>query len=287
MRAAAAYAASKGITLQFNGLSPDNSYLWGLLEQPDRDSAVSLFREFRTQVPISFEFTNDKAQPRLSCMNALSEGASYLSVHTSILEDMSLQDLFSFTHYFLGKNPQTAGAVWTLLRQTFPNDHIRTGKKNYEFGMHQVEVNDVSLVQSGGTDFIIRAKTSAMAEMGGFPCRRTDAASHSHHIVFTVSPDFDAGSHPVLSVVYADVGQDALSVLYMNGDGLSEAGIIQKGGTGKWLRADFGLPGLATGSLPAIILDSKGDGDEYIHYVQLTRSGSSAPFPFSREELSP
>lgn len=285
MQQVAEYAAAHRVGLQFNGLSPDNSYLWGLLDRPDPDSAIAIFRKFSSQIPLSFELTSDKVDPRISCMNALSERASFLSVHTSILEQASLAPLFAFTRYFLGRTPSNSKAVWTLLRQTYPGDALRTGKKNYEFGLEQVELQDHVTACIDGSELKIRGKTSALDGLNGLPCRKTNSAENFHHMVFRISSEFDPGPEPVLTVAYADVGEDTWQPMYMTEQGLRWGRTIRKHNTGKWLKADFTLHGFTKGSPIDLLIDSKGDGDEYIHYVQLSRSVSAVPFPFSADQI--
>ena len=287
MQQVAEYAATHGVGLQFNGLSPDNSYLWGLLDRPDPTSAISILRKFSDRVPVSFELTSDKVDPRLSCMNALSEQASFLSVHTSLLENASLAPIFAFTRHFLGRTPFNADAVWTLLRQTYPGEAVRTGKKNYDFGLGQVELPALVAPCFDGSELKIRGKTSALDRWNGLPCRKTNSDENFHHMVFRISSEFDPGPEPVLTVVYADMGEDTWHPMYMAAKGLFRGRTVQKHNTGRWLRADFTLDGLLKGSPIDLLIHSNNDGDEYIHFVQLTRSGSSVPFPFSPIHVTP
>ncbi len=286
MRDVAAYAAGHGIGLQFNGLSPDNSYLWGVRDEPDPDSAVGIFRLYAGVAPLAFELTSDKVDPRLSCMNALSEHASYLSVHTNLLANPTLADLFSFTHYFLGKDARTAGAVWSLLRQTNPDAAVETGKKNYEFGLKQVEFASPAPIFLEDKATSITGKTIALNDFMGLPCRKTVRSHGVGAMAFRIAPEFDFGSKPKVSVVYADVGSDIWSLWYMSEAGFRRAGSAQKQNTGRWLLAEFEAPYLTRGKDADILIDSVDKGVEYIHYVQLTREGATAPLPLSLPRVS-
>ena len=281
MQEVAAYAAAHGIGLQFNGLSPDNSYLWGLKDEPDKDSAIGIFRQYAGKVPLSFELTNDKVDPRLSCMNALSEHASFLSVHTTLLANPTLAHLFLFAHYFLGRDVRTSGAVWSLLRQTNPDAAVETGKKNYEFGLKQVEFASAPLIVLGKQAISMTGKTIALNDFMGLPCRRTVGSDGSGMMAFRIAPEFDFGAKSTVSVVYADVGSDMWSLWYMTDAGFRRAGSVQKQNTGQWLLAEFEAPCLSRGKDADILIDSVDYGDEYIHYVQLTRAGATVPFPLS------
>ena len=275
------YAATHGVGLQFNGLSADNSYLWGLMDKPDPVSASAIFRKLRHKVPLCLEMTNDKVDALLSCINALSEQVSFLFVYTSLLDDGALAPVFEFTKHFLGKNPGNSNAVWTLLRQTFPQDEVRTGKRNYEFGLEQIDFKDLTVTKVDGEIVTLRAKTSAVEQLEGLPCRRTNTAEQFHHMVFRISDDFEAGPDPVLTVIYADMGDDLWFPMYAAGDKFISCQPIRKNNTGKWLQADFNLKDFSKSSPIDIVVHSNNDGDEFIHFVQLTKSGHNIATPFS------
>jgi len=287
MQEVASYAAANGIGIQFNGLSPDNSYLWGLRDQPDKDSAVGIFRQYIGKVPLAFELTNDKVDARLSCMNAVSEKASFLFVHTSLLEDPGLQDVFVFTNYFLGSSVRSSESVWTLLRQTNPDSVAETGKKNYEFGLKEIEVEAETRLIMGKQQISVTAKTVPLGDFLGLPCRRTYGSGQHAYAAFQIDREAILGDKPRLIVIYADVGMDSWKVLYMTKGGLRSGGIVQKRNTGQWMTADFELPNLSAGHLADIFIDSNGDGDEYVHYLQLNREGAEIPLPYSLPHVSP
>lgn len=282
----AEYAAACGVGLQFNGLSQDNSYLWGLMEKPDPVSAFAIFRKLRHKVPLYLEMTDDKVDALLSCMNALSEQVSFLFVYTSLLDDESLAPVFEFTKHFLGKNPGNSNAVWTLLRQTFPKDEIRTGKKNYEFGLEQIDLKDLTVNKADGGIEKLMARTAAVEPLNGLPCRRTIGEEQHHHMVFRISDDFDAGPNPVLSVIYADLGDDLWFPMYAAGDKFISCPPVRKSNSGKWLRADFNLQGFSKSSPIDIVFHSNKDGDEFIHFVQVTKSGHNIQPPLLKSKAS-
>ncbi len=284
MEQIAEYAASKGIGLQFNGLSEDNSYLWGLRPTPDPCSAIGLFRRFAKHVPISFELTNDKVDPHLSLMNALSEGAGFVSVHTSILERPSLAQLFTFTSNFLGKRPRNSSCVWTVLRQTFPGAREKTGKKNYEFGLSQMDGTSVD-ESSSNISTCLAAHAAAIGSHRGRPCRRTDYRKGSRCMSFKMAGDFDAGTDPVVTVIYSDEGSDTWTLGYSTGPVKRTSDPIRKGNSGRWLRVNIKLVGFRRGADPDFFIDSNMDGDEYIHFVQVTRGRSDVILPYSEDEV--
>lgn len=283
----AEYAATHGVGLQFNGLSPDNSYLWGLMDKPDPTSATAILRKFRHNVPLYLEMTSDKVDVRLSCLNALSEQASFLFVYTSLLNDETLVPVFEFTKLFLGKSPSGSNAVWTLLRQTFPQDALRTGRKNYDFGLEQIDLQNIKVFRAEGGILNIRAKTSAVERLNGLPCRRTAGEQQFHHMVFKISDDFDPGPAPILTVIYADIGQDAWFPMYAVGDKLISCEPIRKNNTKRWLRADFVLANFSKGSPIDLVIHSNNDGDEFIHFVEVTRNGNDVSIPFSKSDVTP
>ncbi len=282
----AEYAVAHGVGLQFNGLSPDNSYLWGLMDKPDPVSATAIFRKLRYKVPLYLEMTDGKVDVLLSCLNALSEQVSFLFVYTSLLDDQALAPVFEFTKHFLGKTPANSKAVWTLLRQTFPQDKIRTGKKNYEFGLEQLDLEDLTVNKADGGLMNIRSKTFAVELLNGLPCRRTMGTEKSHHMVFKFSDDFDPGPDPILTVIYADIGHDLWFPMYASGNKFISCQPIQKGNTGKWRRADFDLHGFSKASPADIVIHSNNDGDEFIHFVQVTKSGHDISTPFSKYQVN-
>jgi hypothetical protein len=282
----AEYAASRGVGLQFNGLSPDNSYLWGLMDKPDPTSAIGIMRKFRHDVPLYLEMTSDKVDARLSCLNALSERVSFLFVYTSLLDDRSLAPVFEFSKLFLGKNPGNSNAVWTLLRQTFPGEEVRTGKKNYEFGLRQLDHQDLRIALDKGGVLDINAKTSPVERLNGLPCRRTVGQEKRYQMVFKISDSFDPGSCPVLTVIYADIGQDVWFPMYASGDKFISCEPVRKNNTGRWLRADFKLEGFVKGFPIDIVINSNEDGDEFVDFVEITRTGDDVSIPFSTSEVT-
>ncbi len=287
MQEVASYAAGKGIGLQFNGLSPDNSYLWGLQDYPDKDSAIGIFRHYVGKVPLAFELTNDKVDTGLSCMNALSEHASFLFIHTALLDDPSLKDIFVFTRYFLGRTVQSSDALWILLRQTNPDAISETGKKNYEFGLKQIESVKDEVFVFGKAQIPVTYKTTPFSDFLGLPCRRTGHTGERGYIAIQIHKDVNLGDKPTLSVVYADVGMDSWTLLYMTAGGLKNAGTVQKRDTGQWIAADFELPGLSAGHAADMLIDTNGDGPEYVHYIQLNIGGRAVPLPLSLTHISP
>ncbi len=287
MTQVAEYAASNDIGLQFNGLSPDNSYLWGLMDKPDEHSAIGIMRQYRSRVPLYFELTSDKVDARLSCLNALSERASFIFIHTSLLEDPSLAPVFEFTRHFLGHSPNNSDAVWSMLRQTFPADSLRTGKKNYDFGMELFETQDANVLLSDGATQKLGSNTTAIEELNGLPCRKTNGATNQRHMLFKIAQDFDTGKNPTLTVFYADVGHDTWFPMYSVGKTIARGGVVKKNNTSKWLKVEFTLEGFAKGSPIDIVIDSNDDGDEFISFVQLTRDGTRVLTPFPDVHATP
>ena len=282
----AEYAATNGIGLQFNGLSPDNSYLWGLMDKPDPISAISILRKFRKLVPLYFEMTSKEVDVRLSCLNALSEQASFLFVYASQLEDQEMAPVFEFTRRFLGKTPSSSNAVWTLLRQTFPEESVRTGKKNYDFGIEQIDVDGLKAPPAEGGPLTISSKTTAMENLNGLPCRRTLGSEQFHHMVFKIADEFDAGPNPTLTVIYADIGHDLWFPIYTSQGKFISCRPVQKNNSGRWLRADFRLENFSKNSAADLLIYSNNDGDEFIHFVELTRGGIEVVIPFSDSDVS-
>ncbi|HIQ04984.1 MAG TPA: hypothetical protein EYH31_04710, partial [Anaerolineae bacterium] len=122
----------------------------------------------------------------------------------------------------------------------------------------------------------------------GWVARRTDQATGNPYIWFKVDDGYLYGpSNAVtITVTYADVGSDRWALRYQCAGGECTAAPqgssdpwVQKTDSRTWKQAVFVLTdanlsnGLAGGS--DFRLDCLGDGDEHIHFVDLTRTGGS------------
>ena len=127
----------------------------------------------------------------------------------------------------------------------------------------------------------------------GWVIRRTDEATDNHYMYLKVDREFISGSngHLTIRVTYLDRGNDRWELTYDSPTGPktarpegSDAGWVQKTNTNRWRVATFHLTDafFSTGTLAGgsdFQIDSTGDGNEWIHFVEVLHGVPSTPTP--------
>jgi hypothetical protein len=117
-----------------------------------------------------------------------------------------------------------------------------------------------------------------------YSVRRTDQAMGNPFMFFRVDDGYVKPGQTVkakITVGYFDIGTDAWSLKYQSTGGEKVAGTVTKAGTKKYRRVTFALSdarfanGLAGGA--DFYLDSLGDGDEWLHIVEVERTDPPLP----------
>ncbi|MDH7485670.1 MAG: sugar-binding protein, partial [Anaerolineae bacterium] len=271
--------------------NPDQVY-WGMLNGLDKHPTylrlnLDLFREFD---PVRYPDTSGYGPDKL--------------------ENLAI---FDWVEHYVGVTLENTPSVWVALRehrvpwqpcgQSTPVPgpwYPQWG--NYDFWLEQddsvpggrtvPETNDPTITAMGSNTRPYNASLPPGRE--GWAVRRTDQATGNPYMFFKVDDGYlFGGSHPVtITVTYLDRGADTWSLRYDAAGGVVRAAVpqggsvpwVQKGNSNTWQRAVFPLQdarfanGLAGGS--DFLLDCRNDGNEWIHFVDVSTSeGVSPPQP--------
>ncbi|MEW6103576.1 MAG: putative Ig domain-containing protein [bacterium] len=268
------YLNSKGGWLQNNSYKARSYYdYW----------AQKMFRKYHQSTNIVYQaWGSSKTQPeqqgsfRDASCNALRAHPDFLEIYAADIAEPSHQEDLRFAYNHVGIEPDCAENIWIQLTDLSEN----CGSNDFYQGLYQVDVIDKGLPEQG----TILGKTY----------RKTNDSNP--YIYFQVDPNFiNGGSNSIeIKVTYFDTGNDTFSLEYDAIDKIyKEAGIVTKNNTNQWLTATFTLtdahfakrqPGgttlneaesLEKGSRTITGTDfrinSKRDGDEYIHFVQVIK----------------
>lgn len=274
-------------------------------------------------LPIGFEsyrfYLRDDAQVYWAMLSALDSHADYIALAEEVFTDMAggtrLWPILQFTQRHIGRTPYDTPSVWVALRESGYTYYPKRG--NYSFYLYQrddipggrtvaITYRPVCHVQPQTNCPPYQIREAAPVE-GDVPyldssaweswiTRRTDQASGNTSMYFDIDDRYLYGAtHPVsLTVTYYDhifgSGPDTWRLEYDSDSGIKFAGpAIVKTGTDRWVQKTFYLPdanfqnGLAGGRADFRI-SCEGDGDEVIHFVQLTHY---APAPTSTPTIPP
>ncbi len=221
--------------------------------------------------------------------------------------------LFGWVSKYLGVTPQTSPSAWVALREhIYPDQQCREvwakpapdkpDWGNYEFYLIQDDsiaggrtlprTNDPNVIHMAFNYDVYDPNIPPGRE--GWSTRRTDQATGNPYMWFKLDDRFLFGGTDTvtITVTYLDIGTDTWQLRYDAADGTEKAAIpqgstvpyVQKRNTRTWKQAVFVITdarfanGLRGGS--DFVIDSRNDGDEYIHFVDVARPGSSpGPLP--------
>lgn len=209
--------------------------------------------------------------------------------------------IVEFANRYMGRTPQNAPSVWVALRESGYLWYPECG--NYSYWLYQDDSvaggKTVIVTYRTGLTFptsssgcTITNQTEQGVNLGGnwvgkqsWIARRTDAASGNPYMFFKVDDAylFNTNQTVTVTVTYFDQGTDAWELVYDSASGPQSGGTVVKGNSLTWKTAAFVLAnarlsnGLAGGS--DFYIDGGSDGNEYIHFVDLTKSGSAGPTP--------
>jgi hypothetical protein len=204
-----------------------------------------------------------------------------------------------FANKYLGRTLQDTPSVWTALRESGYTWYPECG--NFDFWLYQDDSipggKTVIVTYRTGLNFptttsgcTITNKTEQGVNLGGsfvskesWITRRTDSASGNPYMFFKVDDGyvFNTNQTITVTVTYFDRGTDAWELVYDSTTGQRSGGIVNKTNSLTWKKASFVLANarfansLAGGS--DFYIDGRGDGNEYIHFVDVTKSGGTGP----------
>lgn len=222
---------------------------------------------------------------------------------------------------YLGKAPATAPNAWIALRDTTPSHNGHGCNKYYfypEFGDYTYWLYRDDTAADGRT--VTRTNTMtftigdgacgtvgqvvndpqydpALAGKGheGWVTRRTDQAGGSPYMYFRLDDAFVSGQGITtamqITVTYFDKGNDSWYLEYKTSGGADRSLAVNKTNTNTWLRAVFTPSDMAPNGLFAngndFRLYSGGDGDEYVHMIQVGKLRTGEPTPTPTRTATP
>ncbi len=294
------YAASRGVGLKHNGLQVDMGVsVFGPCPEAGsqcESGVTELMRRWGDQRPIAWEGdprilppTNplDPDHPEWAVywqiLNALDKHSDYILYNRWLAQHPALADLFTWANAYLGRTVYDAPSAWVALRETRLEAARYPQRGNYTYWLYQ---NDAA---PGG-------RTVPVWDVGpppqGMYARRTDEASGNRYMYFDVDDRyiFDGNVRGVaVKVTYLDQGTDTWALEYDARDRVSAlAGVVQKTNTGTWRVATFvlsdarfanRLPGGGEHPGSDFRIDSRGDGDEVVHFVEVVPTRVATPTP--------
>lgn len=287
------YAASLGIGLKHNGLTPDADYAfvfdptkvyykagqWDPFQSWWKDVPVG-WESYATQRCVDAKTGAQSDGITMWCIYAGLHGhADYFVLSEDMVTDPGRRPYLEFAQHYAGAELQDIDSVWVALRETEFSFFPAYG--NYTFGLYQ---NDAV---PGGRSAVAWNKTSYPE---GRYTRRTNRASGNPSLYFDVDNAWlyrNTDRTVSVEVIYLDEGGDTWSLYYdAAGSPAQLAGTVRKTNSGRWLTQTFTLtdayfgdrqPGGGARPGSDFFLASN-DADDYFHRVRVFKSGV-APTP--------
>ena len=301
------YAASRGVGLFHAGLLANFN---NAVFPPGGGAGCGSYEPFFTwmgRVPFAWE-TDHRLAPGnevyWAILNALDKHPTYLNIENTFWHDINGNPIsehfpyFQFANRFLGRTITDTPSVWVALRdyrQDAPGNPWWPQWGNYSFWLYQddavpggrtvTETNDASIYLPTYNPLLPAGKE-------GWVTRRTDQATGNPFMWFKIDDGYINGNSPqvAIQVTYWDHGTDTWALLYDSLSGEKAATPqgsaqpwIQKTGSDVWKVATFVISdghfanGLTGGS--DFRIDSRSDGDEWVHFVEVTKGGLPTPTP--------
>jgi hypothetical protein len=303
------YAAQHGVGLFNAGLMADfNNAVFPPSTGYTGCGAYEPFFAWQGRVPMGWEsyryMLPTATHVYWAVLNALDKHADYINFENDLFHDSAGNPITeNFAHFelanrFLGRTITDTPSVWVALRdhrQESPGNPYWPQWGNYSFWLYQddsvpggrtvTETNDASVYRPAYNPALPPGKE-------GWVTRRTDQASGNPSMWFKIDDGYINGNSPstLINVTYWDHGSDAWALLYEAGSG--ERAAIPVGGTQPWVQKtnsnvwrtisfNIGDARLANGLLgnSDFRIDSRSDGDEWVHLVEVVKGGLPTPTP--------
>ncbi len=318
------YAASRGVGLFHAGLRPDaNGVIFPASSGQQGCGHYDPLVTWRGQVPLAFEsdshLLRSSTQVYWGVLSALDKHVDYLNLDYRLFRDQTTNQpiaenlaYFAFANRYLGRTLADTPSVWVAMRDHRQPYEYDTGRYedtwypqwgNYSFWLYQddnapggrtvTETNDANVTWP-----VYNPALPATKE--GWVTRRTDQASGNPNMALRIDPGYiNGGINAVtVTVTYLDIHTDTWALWYDSTEGEKLATPrgsanpwVQKANSRTWKQAVFVMTDARFAkSLPGDIdlrIDSHGDGDEWIHMVDLARISSQPPTPTPTPTGSP
>ncbi|MCD6520662.1 MAG: DNRLRE domain-containing protein, partial [Anaerolineae bacterium] len=255
----------------------------------------------------------------------LSRRADYITAERSVLYVGEPDDpevtpiaeniaIMGWAAQYMGKHIEETPSVWVALREAGYADNFYPQKGNYSWWLYQ----DDSIPNGRTVPTTYRSKPelvhpSDYAYYGdscvrstietsqyflgpsreGWICRRTDQASGNRYMWFRINDHYIYGGpvEATITVTYFDRGTDTWQLQYdALGNAYKVAGTIVKTNTNTWKQAVFHVTDAWFGNMELggadFRIDCMGDGNEYIHMVDVRKEGQGVT-PTPTNTLNP
>lgn len=277
------YAGARGVGMKHNKLLVDHDDQ--VIDKVDyflyRAGQYDPMFTFAGQVPTSWEayrmFFQTPSDTLWGFLNGMNKHPTYVLVTRDLLitTDPLEKEVLAFANRYAGRTLQDTPSVWIALRETLSDWYPQRG--NFDFWLYQ---NDA--VAGGKT---VPAWNVTSAPQGRYT-RRTDQATGNPYMFFDIDDGylFGATAPVTITVTYLDRGNDTWELHYDGDNNHAQlAGRVQKTNSNQWRKVTFVLADarLANGMAGAsdFRIGSAGDGDEYIHFVDVQKSGAGQAIP--------
>ncbi len=295
------YAASLGMGVKHNGLTPDADF--ALVDNPD----LSYYKagqwdpiytwwpkrpvgweSYASQKCVDAQTGERSSEITMWCVYAgLAGHADYFVFSKDLVVDPDRAPYLEFAQHYLGATVDSTDSVWTALRET--EFHFYPARGNYSFWLYQND--DVY-----GGETVPEWRVTDAAE--GRYTRRTNIQAGNPNMYFDVDNAWmyrNQDATVTIEVVYLDQGRDSWSLYYDARDDANKlAGTVHKTDTGQWLTQTFTLddaffsdrlPGGGDHPGSDFYLASN-DFDDYFHRVRVFRD-DVAPTPTPPPPITP
>ncbi|NPA90563.1 MAG: DNRLRE domain-containing protein [Chloroflexi bacterium] len=296
------HAAALGVGLKHNGLQAETgTAVFGPCPTAGsqcESGVVELMREWGDRVPIAWEGDPRYLRPRpqgapaddwipanhpdwavyWQILNALDKHSDYILYNRWLAEHPANQPLFQWADRYLGRTVYDAPSAWVALRDTVLSPYQHPQRGNFTFFLEQ-------------RDDVPGGRSVPVWDVGpkpqGYYARRTDESTGNRYFYFDVDDRFlyDGNARDVrVRVTYLDWGHDTWALEYDGVDGpFTLAGVVQKTHSGEWRTEEFFLPDARFANRQPghtdFRLDSRNDGDEIVHFVEVVRAPLTPPTP--------
>ncbi len=303
------YAATHGVGLFNAGLMADfNNAVFPPATGYAGCGAYEPLMTWRGQVPLGWEsyryMLPTATHVYWAVLNALDKHADYINFEHDLWQDPSVNPIsenfpsFTFANQYLGRTISDTRSVWVALRehrQDTAGNPYWPQWGNYSFWLYQDDsvAGGRTVPETNDGNIYLPVHNPDLPDgKEGWVTRRTDQATGNPSMWFKVDDGYINGNSPtvLIEVTYWDHGTDTWALLYDSQTGEQAATpqggsqpFVQKTNSNTWRVASFVVTdarlanSLAGGS--DFRIDSRGDGDEWVHVVNVVKGGPATPTP--------
>lgn len=187
------------------------------------------------------------------------------------IEQASGLDLLAFA----GGQHETSSA-WVLFGRPDGDPDVASPNTMAVGLMPAVEIQDrLTASASNDSNAATRFGSLPLGIGWGWGTRERDGVTR---LALDLVRSWPSGAPATLRLIYLDEGKDTFDLSYRTVDGQSARRTVAKTGAGQWTLAEFAMiaPDWEASDSADLIVDSNGDGDEVLHFVELRLGNSVA-----------